>query len=419
MGRRHKGELPRYRLHKQSGQAIVSLPLGGGKYRDILLGEHGSEESQREYTRVINEWIAAGMLAPPRMSGGLHDLTVAEVCHRFKKHAQNHYRLADGSPSRELEHYEYALKPLVASYGHTLAREFGPLKLKAVRQTMIDGGKLSRKVINQRVEHVKRVFRWAVSEELVPPSVHEGLKTLAGLRRGHQGTYERPKVKPVPNEHVEAILPFLSPQVAAMVQLQRFMGARPGEVCMMRGRHIDRSGTIWWYRIDPNEIPHEGPANLHKTAHHEGSDGMASIKRLPLGPQAQDVLKPWLREDPNEFLFQPREARQTWLAQKRAKRKSPLTPSQRARKPKDNPERVPKEFYPRYSYAHAIARACQRAGVPHWHPHQLKHSCGTEVRKRFGAEAARAFLGHTKLSTTGLYAEKDLEQVEKIAREIG
>ncbi len=88
MARRWKGELPRYRLHKQSGQAVVTLPLGGGKYRDYLLGLFDSEESKREYTLVINEWLAAGMLAPPTAVGGrCADLSVAEVCVRFCKHA--------------------------------------------------------------------------------------------------------------------------------------------------------------------------------------------------------------------------------------------------------------------------------------------------------------------------------------------
>jgi hypothetical protein len=41
------------------------------------------------------------------------------------------------------------------------------------------------------------------------------------------------------------------------------------------------------------------------------------------------------------------------------------------------------------------------------------------VRKRFGLEASRAFMGHTKLSTAEIYAEKDMELVEKIALEIG
>jgi hypothetical protein len=32
MGRRRKGSPPSYRLHKQSGQAVVSLPRGDGTY---------------------------------------------------------------------------------------------------------------------------------------------------------------------------------------------------------------------------------------------------------------------------------------------------------------------------------------------------------------------------------------------------
>jgi hypothetical protein len=107
--------------------------LGNGKYRDVLLGPFGTEESQREYTRVINEWIAVGVLAPPRSTGLLSDLTVAELCLRFWKSAERPYRLIDGSPSRELEHYKYALQPLVDAYGGSLARDFGPLKLKALQ----------------------------------------------------------------------------------------------------------------------------------------------------------------------------------------------------------------------------------------------------------------------------------------------
>jgi integrase len=469
MGRRRQGELPRYRLHKQSGQAVVSLPLGGGKYRDLLLGCHGSEESQREYERVINEWLASGRNAPLKSSGPAPDLTVAELCLRFWKHAEGLYRLADGSPSRELDHYKYAQKALIALYGHKPASEFGPLGLKAVRQSMIDARQyrvrfdldarpagrwlpdekvrlavsgegrgdamredtwspvevletrkaLSRRVVNQRIDHIRRMFKWAVSEELAPPSVYEALKAVAGLRRGHEGTKEKPKIKPVSDEHVEATLHHLNPQVAAMVRLQRLIGARATEVCLMRGRDIDRSGPVWWYRIDPNEIPREGPANLHKTAHHQQEDGSATVKALPLGPKAQVALAPWLRDNPEEFLFQPKEARRAQDAEKRKNRKSPMTPSQLARKPKADPKRAPQDHYTHHSYRRAIARACEQAKVPCWMPHQLKHACGTQVRKRFGAEASRIFLGHSKLSTTEIYAEADMNQVEKIALEMG
>src|SRR4051794_8519862 len=158
MGRRRKGELPRYRLHKQSGQAIVSLPLGNGKYRDVLLGPFGSEDSQRQYTRAINEWIAAGMLAPPRSTGSLSDLTVAELCLRFWKYAERRYRLIDGSPSRELEHFKYALQPLVDSYGGALGPDFRPPKLKAPQQQLIDGPRPRPQAIHQRIDHLQQAL---------------------------------------------------------------------------------------------------------------------------------------------------------------------------------------------------------------------------------------------------------------------
>ena len=41
------------------------------------------------------------------------------------------------------------------------------------------------------------------------------------------------------------------------------------------------------------------------------------------------------------------------------------------------------------------------------------------MRKRYGLEASRVFMGHTKLSTAEIYAEKDMELVAKIALEMG
>jgi len=143
---------------------------------------------------------------------------------------------------------------------------------------------------------------------------------------------------------------------------------------------------------------------------------------MPIGPKAQEILKPWLREDEDEYLFQPKEAREAQNAERRKERMTPLWPSHirhQAKKKKTQPQRAPKDHYDRHSYARAIARACKKAGVPHWHPHQLKHVCGTDVRKKYGLEAARAYMGHAKLSTAEIYAEKDLELVTRIALEMG
>ena len=57
--------------------------------------------------------------------------------------------------------------------------------------------------------------------------------------------------------------------------------------------------------------------------------------------------------------------------------------------------------------------------VPHWHPHQLRHNRGTEVRQRYGIEAAQVALGHARADVTQVYAEKNLEHAKRIAREMG
>jgi hypothetical protein len=53
-------KVPSYRKHKQSGQAVVTLPDGYGGRRDVLLGKYGEASSRFEYARVIAEWETSG-----------------------------------------------------------------------------------------------------------------------------------------------------------------------------------------------------------------------------------------------------------------------------------------------------------------------------------------------------------------------
>src|SRR5262249_16168424 len=76
-------------------------------------------------------------------------------------HAEQLYRRADGGPTKEIIDFKHSLRPHCEFSGHTLAREFGPLTLKAVRQKIIEAN-LCRGVINQRIGRIKRLFRWAV-----------------------------------------------------------------------------------------------------------------------------------------------------------------------------------------------------------------------------------------------------------------
>jgi site-specific recombinase XerC len=54
-----------------------------------------------------------------------------------------------------------------------------------------------------------------------------------------------------------------------------------------------------------------------------------------------------------------------------------------------------------------------------WSPNQLRHSHATKVRKEFGLEAAGASLGHSKMSATEIYAERDSQLALNVAAKIG
>jgi hypothetical protein len=69
-----RNRVPSYRQHKQSGQAIVSLPDGLGGRKDVLLGRFATRESREEYARVIAEWEAAGRCLPHSVASA--DLTI-------------------------------------------------------------------------------------------------------------------------------------------------------------------------------------------------------------------------------------------------------------------------------------------------------------------------------------------------------
>lgn len=385
---------PSYRLHKPTGLAVVTLGS-----RDIYLGKFGAPESRAEFDRVLAEWLANGRRLPT-LAASASDVSINEMMLAYLTFADGYY-VKNGKPTTEPVNIRLALRPLRRLYGHTLARSFGPLALKAVRQVMIATG-LCRSEVNKRVRHVLRAFKWAVGEEIVPPSIHHGLRAVSGLRRGRSDVRESEPVRPVPEAFVDAIRPHVARQVWAMVELQRLTGMRPGEVCILRGCDLDTSGRVWVYR--PSE---------HKTEH-QGRE-----RFVYFGPQAQEVLRPWLRVDLSASLFQPLEAMKEYRAALRRERKTRVQPSQAARARKRSPVKAPGERYDTGSYRRAIAYGCKRADVPKWHPHQLRHNAATRLRKEFGLDTARAVLGHSSTAVTEVYAELDRGKAAEAMRIIG
>lgn len=388
MGRRKKDALPSYRRHKPSGQAVVTLDG-----RDVYLGPWRSKESRVAYERAISEWLAAGH-APTLI--GSTDATVDEVLLAFWRHAQGHYR-KDGEPTSEVRLIKDALAPVHKLYGTTLARDFGPVALKAVRQSRIDAG-WSRGVVNHAIGRVRRAFRWAVENELVPASVLHGLQAVQGLQRGRTDARELEPVRPVDEVHVRAVLPYLPTRVAAMVELQLLTGMRPHEVTILRARDLNTAESPWIFT-----------PSSHKTQHH-GHD-----RKVFIGPRGQVILKPWLRPELNGYVFSPREGEAERQEQRREERVSPMTPSQSMRRRKARPAVAPGECYTVESYRRAIARGCDAAGIPRFAPNRIRHTAATRIRAKYGLEAAQVTLGHATAVVTQVYAERDFSEAARVA----
>lgn len=394
---------PKYRKHRASGQAIVTL---AGK--DRYLGPHGTKASHLEYDRVVGEWLAAGR--PSRATADATDVTVSEVCAAFWKHARQYYT-KDGSPTGAADTFRPVLKLLKDIYGKTCAIEFGPLAVKALRARMIKDGN-SRNYANGNLGRLKRIFRWAASEQLIPASVPQAIDTVDGLRKGHSEARETEPILPVDDWVVDATLPHLPAVVADMARLQRFTGARPGEVCDIRPCDIDRTGDVWLYRPESHKTQHRGRSRI-----------------IAIGPRAQEILRPYLLREPTAFCFSPADSERKRSAARREARETPMTPSQEARKASSRPLRARRLQYTKDSYRRAVARAIELANearqladtesLPHWHPNQLRHSMGTATRQRFGLEAAQVVLGHSKADVTQVYAERDQRLAVEVARQVG
>src|SRR5579872_4364584 len=209
--------IPTYRLHRQSGQAIVTLTDRHGGRKDVLLGQYDTPESRTEYARVIGEWEAKGRRLHAATSDGAPSLAVNELMEAFLEHAEEHYRREDGTQTGEVREYKAAIRAVRLLYGTLPVAEFSPLKLKAVRQSMIDAD-LSRGVINQRIGRVVRMFKWGVGEELVPESVWRSLTTVRGLEKGRTQARETEPVKPVADAVVDATLPHVLSPIRAMIE---------------------------------------------------------------------------------------------------------------------------------------------------------------------------------------------------------
>lgn len=380
--------IPKCRLHKGSGQALVEL---NGRHH--YLGAHGTPESKQRYERLVAEWLINGRQTPIQS----HErITVDEIAAHYLSalDRDKKYHKPDGTRSTRFGEVKLSLRQLRQDYGCMKAEEFSVTDLRVIQHRMMGDG-LRISTINARIATIKRVFKHAVTHELIPATRYESIRLLENIALGQRPELESEKVECVPEADIDAILPLVPRPVWGLIQTQLLTAARSGELVQLRVRDIQPPPEGCWY----TDLTH------HKTAHH------GKPRRLIFGPQAQAVLAEFL---PTE---KPLDAPVfSAIESKMHGRQNGSSPTREA---PTGDKRVPSGFYRVDSYRRAIRRACKETGVTPWSPNQLRHTAATRIRKEHGVEAAQVILGHTTIKTTEIYAEPDHNTAMEIMAKLG
>lgn len=426
MGRRAKGEAPTVRVDRSSGYGRVIIS-GKTHWLGPCPGGKPTAEQEAKAARLWYEHLSgvapqapARPPAPPAMpaaqSGDVapETISVAALGLRWLDHCEGYYIGHDGRQTSSVDGARMAMKALFP-FGDIAVGAFTPRNLLTVRDALVREGR-PRVTCNRIVRTIRRLFKWGSQEGLVPPAVWQALSAVDPLRKGRTEAPELKPVMEVPEHIVEATLPYLPPVVAAMVRIQRWTGARPSEVCGIRPGCIDRTsfGDVWVYVPDH-----------HKNDWRENPEA----RKIVIGTQAQQVLLPYMLRAPEAFCFSPIESEKKRSQERRAARTSPMTPSQRKRKPKKNGQRRPRDHYTNDSYRRAVHRAIEQANeerqkdglepLPRWSPNQLRHLRGGELEEALGIEASNAVLGHAHIRTTEIYAKRKLALAIDATRRLG
>ncbi len=398
--------VPALRKHKSTRQAVTTVRLSDGRTKDLYLGRHGTAAASTEYARIIATVAANGGIYPDASADA--GITVNELMAAYlrtcKKAAPKGGYVGGADAA-------LAVRAARRLFGTIPVVEFGPRNLKALRDAMVTDGRLSksnpddptgeysglsRKTVNARVGAIKRIIKWGVSEELVPVEVYQRLTTVEGLRSGQTIAPDREPVRPAVMADVEKMLPYLTPTVRALVIVQLHSGARAGELVRMRVGDIDRT--------DPN-------AWTFRPSSHKGT-WRGKGRTIYFGAKCREALAPLLLKagGPDCYVFNPRTANAERLAERSENRLTPRYPSHmrrnEAKRVGAKRRRPPADHYTTCTYRRAIERACERAGVPEFTPHRLRHLAATRVRAELGVDAARALLGHSLASITEIYSHE-------------
>lgn len=389
MARKKRRPLPKLCRHS-SGQARVKL-CG----RTFYLGEFGSVEAQRRYADLIQRWTDGGrkpLVETPHVE---QVAPLRDLFGQFETYLDSTGRYTKaGKPTSQRGIVRIALREFCDRFGDVRMPKFTESMLLTHRDELEGRRSLSRVGINRKIAHIRAALRWAFGRGMLTRDQWLGVKAIEPLNRAECGARDRKRTKrAVTIDEVEKVAACLPSVPAAMLRLQALTGMRPGEVCAMRWRDIDRTPVVvedvecWAYNVADG-----------KTAHHGHATSYA------LGPMAQAILEQFPAA-PGAFIFSPMATMAELHEMRRSRRQTPTTAQTEQRDASDG--RSYADRYAVSTYRQAVDRGIARAGVAPFTPHEVRHGFLTRACAQFGAFATSSAANHTRVSTTETYLHKN------------
>ena len=435
---------PKLSLHRASGRACVFLRCAVSHVRRTyyLTADYGTPEAEAEHRKVCDAWAAADQVLasfakfdPQRIQrkNVSIDMLIDEFLDDLE--ARN---------VKSVDKFAVALRPLHKRHGGMPARSFEArdmvemvdywLNVSHRRTVKVDGQTvhrpLSRKTLNERLYILRQLFKFARRRELIDQQTLTDVLAVPLVPANDPRASSSKPRRPATAEQVAAMRDELPEIGWDMITLQSLPGVamRAGELIGLTMGEIDRSEENWVYK----------PAR-HKTAWKNRT------RSITFGPQSQQIILKYVAKggtaDPDAPVF-PRwlireqkkahdadRRQREWEEQQAAERRRAMLEgrewSARKRyglhgKQKARRDEVQERGDERYTDAEfwdvpadrrMITRACERAGVPRFSTHQLRHAAAAGLFRELGGtpealEKVRIVLGHADVAVTRLYIDE-------------
>lgn len=318
--------------------------------------------SRQKYADFIGEIQQGGTTtAAKQVPGNRPSKSVNELCIKFLTDHATRYKTEDGKPSAEVDCFKSAISHLRTLFGETPANDFGPLRLRAVRESMVNAG-WSRQWINKQVQRIRLIFNIGQSFEMVDKVVALSLKDVPALIPGETTAHETEPRKSVPEADLAKVRKILQERHRDVFDLLLLTGARPGEIIGLTTGAIERTEDVWRAEL-----------KRHKTSR------IGKSRTIYFNHAAQLILRKYLTTNRAEKLFP----------------------------------------FQRKEYSSTIQRACKRAEVTPFTPHALRHTVATRLADEVGTEGAQRLLGHATKAMTEHYSKAAERVAIKAAQHLG